>query len=234
LSAEVQALANAEQELYYARLAWSEVGLGLLIDPLAPLKSVLQVPGIIAIDAKSIYDAMHGASGPLELNEKRSAIEMVGIQKNLKPEGVSLHWVHGEANLADALTKDGAEAVMQAFLARDQRWALVHDPAMRSAKRRKSEGVSRLGSAHFTTKPWLYDWLPVRHRTRTQEAGTDASDDAMPESRMLTTPSDSAWDLLCHQGPLRRRLDAHLLERSRSRASYVTTACPNGFLPRSM
>jgi len=68
LSAEAQALANAEQELYYARLAWYKVGLGLWLDPLAPLESILQVPGMIVIDADFIYDAMHGAPGPLELD----------------------------------------------------------------------------------------------------------------------------------------------------------------------
>ena len=100
----------------------------------------------MAIDAKSIYDAMFGASGPLELAEKRTAIEMVGVQQSPKAEDVKMHWVHGEANLADALTKDapGAEAVLQDWMRRKQRWTLVHDPNMRSAKKRKAERVDRL------------------------------------------------------------------------------------------
>ena len=87
---------------------------------------------------------MFGASGPLELSEKRTAIEMVGVQQSLQAEQVSLHWVHGEANLADALTKDGAEAIMHDFQNRKQLWTLVHDPSMRSAKKRRADRAGRL------------------------------------------------------------------------------------------
>ena len=72
LAAEVQEMANAEQDLYFNRLMWADVGLGRRLDLSEPTTDVLQVPAFILIDAKSIYDSMHGASGPLEMSEKRT------------------------------------------------------------------------------------------------------------------------------------------------------------------
>ncbi len=67
------------------------------------------------MDAKSIYDSMHGASGPLEITEKRTAIEMVGIQQSFNAEDIILRWVHSDSNLADTLTKDSAEEPLRIF-----------------------------------------------------------------------------------------------------------------------
>ena len=100
--------------------------------------------GVIAADAKSIYDSMRGASGPLEITEKRTAIEMVGIQQSFKAEDVILRWVHSESNLADSLTKDSAEEPLRTFLSGKQRWRLVQDPLMRSTRRRKQDGLRTL------------------------------------------------------------------------------------------
>ena len=66
--------------------------------------------------------------------------------------------MHGEANLADALAKESAEAVTQDFFARHQRWSIVHDPDMRSAQKRKSDGKDRLQQRHPARKAWLYEW----------------------------------------------------------------------------
>ena len=52
LAAEVQEMANAEQDLYFNRLMWAEVGLGRRLDLSEPTTDVLQVPAIILIDAK--------------------------------------------------------------------------------------------------------------------------------------------------------------------------------------
>ena len=72
LAAEVQALANAEQECHFLRLQWAEIGLGIIIDT-DKVKHLEHVAAAIIIDAKSIYDAMHGAQGPLELQEANSS-----------------------------------------------------------------------------------------------------------------------------------------------------------------
>ena len=72
-------------------------------------ETVKQVRGVLVIDAKSIYDNMYGAAGPLGMEEKRTAIEMLGIQEGITEQDANMKWCHGEANLADGLTKDTAK-----------------------------------------------------------------------------------------------------------------------------
>ena len=45
-------------------------------------ETVQRVDGVLMIDAKAIYDSMHGAPAPLAMEEKRTAIEM-GIQEGM-------------------------------------------------------------------------------------------------------------------------------------------------------
>ena len=40
-------MANAEQDLYFNRLMWAEVGLGRRLDLNEPLNDILQVPAVI-------------------------------------------------------------------------------------------------------------------------------------------------------------------------------------------
>ncbi len=74
---------------------------------------------------------------PLENSDKRMAIEMISVQQSLRAEEVHLRWIHGEANLADSLTKETADEPLRSFLAPPQRWRLVYDAHMRSAKARR-------------------------------------------------------------------------------------------------
>ena len=152
-------MANAEQDLYFNRLMWEEVGLGRHLDLNEPANDVLQVPAVIIIDAKSIYDAMHGASGPLEMSEKRTCIEMVGIQEPLAPEQVEVRWVHGEANLANSLTKSTELEQIDSFFRAGAPWAIVQDDLILSARRRRQLGVRPLGENHWESNflAWNYN-----------------------------------------------------------------------------
>ena len=73
-------------------------------------ETVQRVEGVLVIDAKAIYDSMYGASGPLAIEEERTAIEMIGIQEGMRRQNAILRWCHGEANLSDGLTKETANA----------------------------------------------------------------------------------------------------------------------------
>ena len=75
----MQALADAEQELYFTRLQIAEF-LEFPVNPGNVDETGQCAEGILMIDAKAIYDSMDGASGPLAVEEKRTAIEMMGIQ----------------------------------------------------------------------------------------------------------------------------------------------------------
>ena len=116
--------------------------------------------GIILIDAKSIYDSMHGASGPLEMSEKRTCIEMMGIQESFEPEQVEVRWVHGEANLSNSLTKCTELEQIDSFCRAGSRWASVQDELMLSAKRRRQLGLRPLDENHAESfyLAWNYKW----------------------------------------------------------------------------
>ena len=60
--------------------------------------------------------------------------------KPQKRDGTSTRWVHGEANIADSLTKAGAEKVILEFMT-NFRSLIVHDEKQRSARKRKNENL---------------------------------------------------------------------------------------------
>ena len=162
LSAEVQALADAEQELYFTRLQLAEF-LGYPVNLNNVDEIVQRVDGILVIDAKAIYDSMYGASGPLAMEEKRTAIEMMGIQEGIRRQNAILRWCHGEANLSDGLTKETAKTQLERFYGNGCVWSLVHDEEMVSARKRRQQGKQPLdeetsGPKRDLDKEWVENW----------------------------------------------------------------------------
>ena len=104
LSAEVRASADAEQELYFTRVQLAEL-VGFLVNLGNVDETVQRVDGVLVIDAKAKNDSMYGASGPQAMVEKRTAMEMMGIQEGLKRQNAILRWCHGEAKLSDGLPR---------------------------------------------------------------------------------------------------------------------------------
>ena len=65
------------------------------------------------------------------MEEKRTAIEMMGFQEGMKRQNAILRWCHGGANLSDGLTKETAKTQLE---------RLVHDEEMVSARKRRQQG----------------------------------------------------------------------------------------------
>ena len=154
MAAEMQALANAEDELHLCRLAWLEFN-GKRVD-LNHVDEVLhEISGTVVIDAKSIYDVLTSQNQPIQLSEKRTALEMLAYLKNTEANGTETRWVHGEANIADGLTKLGNHPMLQEFL-KTSTWALVNDASQLSGKKRRAQGLSKLSSAptDFASFAW--------------------------------------------------------------------------------
>jgi len=151
MSAELQALANAEDELHLCRLAWAEFT-GKDIDLNRVDEIVKQVPGTIVIDAKSIYDALTSQNQPLQMAEKRTALELLAYLRNTEANGTQTRWVHGGANLADDLTKLGAHPMLREFLETSS-WSLVYDPAQQAGKKRQAKGLGKLENEANTCEP---------------------------------------------------------------------------------
>ena len=151
MSAELQALAIAEDELHLCRLAWAEFS-GSELDLNQTDNLVKEIPGTVIIDAKSIFDALTSQNQPLQLAEKRTALELLAYLKNTEANGTETRWVHGGANLADWLTKLGAHPMLREFL-ETPTWSLVHDPAQQAGKKRRAKGLDKLenkGEANAT------------------------------------------------------------------------------------
>ena len=151
MSAELQALANAEDELHLCRLAWAEFT-GKDIDLNQVDEIVKQVPGTIVIDAKSIYDALTSQNQPLQMAEKRTALELLAYLRNTEANGTQTRWVHGGANLADGLTKLGAHPMLREFLETSS-WSLVYDPAQQAGKKRQAKGLGKLENEANACEP---------------------------------------------------------------------------------
>ena len=144
MAAEMQALANAEDELHLCRLAWLEFN-GRQVDLNHVNECLQEIPGTVIIDAKSIYDALTSQNQPTQLSETRTALELLAYLRNTEANGTQTRWVHGGANLADGLTKTGTHPMLIEFL-ETSTWALVHDVTQLSGKKRKSKGLDKLDS----------------------------------------------------------------------------------------
>ena len=153
LSAEVQALSNAEDELHLVRACWAEFN-ALEFDLNNADEDIGKIAGAVIIDAKSIYDTLTSNNQPLQLAEKRTAIELLAYIRNTERNNTITRWVHGEANLADSLTKQGASQMLWEFL-KDSRWSIVFDEKQMSGKKRRKAGMSKLenSDAEETKEP---------------------------------------------------------------------------------
>ena len=90
LSAEVQSLAEGEQEMMLCRAAWGEL-LGGELDPRMPEKLTSGIQAAVIIDAKSVYDAFYKGdvvSSAYSMKEKYAGLEESSSTKHFIAVGV--------------------------------------------------------------------------------------------------------------------------------------------------
>ena len=139
LSAEVQALAEGEQELMLCRAAWAEL-LGGELQPRSPELLTSKIQSAVIIDAKSVYDAFYKGdvvSSAYSMKEKYAGLELLAVSENLRKQNTSMLWVSSEAQLADDLTKAAAQDMIRSFLQGGQLWVVKYDPGFVAAKKKK-------------------------------------------------------------------------------------------------
>jgi hypothetical protein len=144
LAAEVQAMVTGEDELHLCRACWAEIN-GYDLDLENPDEAVASVPGTMIIDAKSIYDTLASKTQPLQLAEKRTALELLAYIQNTDLNGTETRWCHGEANISDSLTKSTACKLIVEFM-KTSEWTLVRDPNQLSGRKRRQQGKEALES----------------------------------------------------------------------------------------
>ena len=139
LSAEVQSLADLEQEMMLARLTWCEL-LGMEIDLRNPAASVRRIPAAMIIDAKAVYDVLDRdavLSASVGIKDKYSALELAALQQHIAEQGTLVLWCDSDRQLADGLTKSARQEIVKNFLVTGT-WTLRMDGAFISAKKRRS------------------------------------------------------------------------------------------------
>ena len=139
LSAEAQALAEAEQEMMFVRLAWAEL-CGIEIDMKSPYDSIKRIPGVLVVDAKSVYDILKKRtlnSAALGLRDKHVSLEILCLLEAVERLKTETRWVHSEAQLADGLTKVLPPGILHKVLA-EGHWSLIYDPNFTSSKKLKA------------------------------------------------------------------------------------------------
>ena len=142
-AAETQAAVNGEDSLYFARFQWSEMLYGQ-VNTRNPDAVVQRVPGCLVTDSRNVYDKLNTEVVSIKGAEKRTNIEALALKESQQNTGLIVRWVHSEAQLANSLTKAGGKNEIEMYYKMCQRWRIVEDPEMKSARRRKEEGIEPL------------------------------------------------------------------------------------------
>ncbi|OLQ05959.1 Retrovirus-related Pol polyprotein from transposon TNT 1-94 [Symbiodinium microadriaticum] len=149
-AAETQAAVNGEDALFYLRYQWSEMAYGQ-VDVKDSESVVRRVPGCLISDSRNVFDKLNTEVLTIKGAEKRSNIELLAVKASQQQTGLTVRWVHSEAQLANSLTKAGATKELELYYQMGHQWRIVEDNEMKSARRRKQDGLEPLQNS---------DWLP--------------------------------------------------------------------------
>ena len=155
LAAETQALSETEQELMFVRIMWREM-LGDVLDLRDPSSAARKMRGVLVIDAKALYDSIQQGDLPsFQSKEKYTALEVLSLTQNLDQQGTVLRWCNSDMQLADGMTKIGAQDRMRRFLQQGQEWNVVYDPTFTAAKKLRSRATPEPAEADLRDTSWL-------------------------------------------------------------------------------
>ena len=135
--AEVQACANAYDELEYIKQLYCEIQCEIGINTKTADALIATVEGAVIVDAKNLYDATTRiTSAGLQLEEKRLCLEVLHIKERAETTNSVMKWVDSDQQHANDLTK--LFSVDQLLnLLRTGRIGITFDPTFTSAKRKR-------------------------------------------------------------------------------------------------
>ena len=147
--AETLANTEAEDDLLYLRVLWSEM-CGQPLDPRLPNEAARYIPALQITDSRNLYDKVHRPTVVVKGAEKRADIEAISLRDNLEECNTKLMWVHGGAMIANSLTKcsEKHQAVMYTTLG--FRFRITCEGDGKSEKVRRREGLNPLDHACTT------------------------------------------------------------------------------------
>ena len=141
-AAEAVAAVNAQDSLFFARFQFAEM-LGQDIDVRQINRAVNSIPGCVITDSRNVFDKTSSEVVCTKGHERRTDLDMLSLKYAQHRNGVKIRWVHSEAQLANSLTKHEMKQLMM-FYDMKQRWKIVKDIHMSSARKRKEQGLEPL------------------------------------------------------------------------------------------
>ena len=78
------------------------------------------------------------------MKEKLVGIDLKADQQRCVDRQTPTRWVHGDAMLANTLTKAGEPQQLELYFAKGGKYRLTYDPSFQSARRRKAKGIKVL------------------------------------------------------------------------------------------
>ena len=84
-----------------------------------------------------MYDRLQQTALTLKGEEKRSDIESLCLKEAMETTALEVRWVHGDAQLANILTKDSEYQQILLFQSLGGRWRITYDEQLMSGKRRR-------------------------------------------------------------------------------------------------
>ena len=141
-AAEARAVVSGEDYLFHARFQWGEL-MQSCPDIFDVDSVVREVPGCLISDSRNVYDKLQTSELSAKGAERRTDIELMCLKASQRNTGLILQWVHSEAQLGNALTKPGGKE-LDNFYHMGFQWRIVQDGLMRSARKRRTEGLRPL------------------------------------------------------------------------------------------
>ena len=113
--------------------------------------TVNHVPGCVVSDSRNVFDKLQTEELSIKGQERRVDLELLSLKSAQRNNNVRVRWVHSEAQLGNALTKSGAKE-LDMYYQMGGTWRIVNDPKMRSARKRRSEGMDAFEEHTETTQ----------------------------------------------------------------------------------
>ena len=157
-SAEAQMTGNALDTHEFCKLALYDMESNAKLDLRKTDEYLRTTKSGLICDARNIFDGIVKVeTSGLQMEEKRTAIELLAVKERLKQANIELKWVDGEQELADGLTKPWKHEPLIKALDRSE-WRIIYDPAFQSARRKRALGIQNVDMVH-----WLHCLFALEH-----------------------------------------------------------------------
>lgn len=133
------AAVNAEDLLFFARFQFVEMS-GFPVNIRQVNHCVNQIRGCLVTDSRNVFDKLSTEVVCTKGAEKRVDLDLMSIKDAQTRNRVIVRWVHSDAQIANSLTKDKEQRQLNLFYDMQQRWRIVEDESMSSARKRKEKG----------------------------------------------------------------------------------------------